>query len=205
MRQHNTPVITFFLTAALALVFALSPARALAAEYLGETTTGETNTYALSDTLEQKALKLDTLSIPTGDELQTFQLSTFFRMPVALDDYRGISQYFSRVHSGIDIRAKFNAKVTPVLSGKVSVVDYETGGYGNYVVVDHENGLRSLYAHMNKPKVKVGDVVSDADLLGTVGMTGRTTGPHIHLEMYKKDRLINPALVIPLNVEAKSL
>ena len=72
-----------------------------------------------------------------------------------------------------------------------------TGGKGNIVIVDHGDGLKSLYAHMGNIYVSVGNEVNPETPLGTVGMTGRTTGPHVHLEIYDKDVAVNPGSILP--------
>ena len=82
----------------------------------------------------------------------------------------------------------------------VRVVEVEMGkfGYGHFVVVEHEGNLSSLYAHLGNVMVKVNDEVSQETILGTVGLTGWTTGPHLHLEVYEQGKAFNPNLVVPL-------
>ena len=70
-------------------------------------------------------------------------------------------------------------------------------GKGNIVVIDHGDGLKSLYAHMGKIEVGVGNTVDTKTAIGTVGLTGHTTGPHVHLEIYDHDVAVNPASVLP--------
>ncbi len=57
------------------------------------------------------------------------------------------------------------------------------GGYGSYVVIEHSDGVQTLYAHMSKTIAKVGDVVTQGETIGLVGSTGRSTGPHVHYEV----------------------
>lgn len=110
-----------------------------------------------------------------------------------IDNAIGISQGFQVFHPGVDIRAPLGSEIKPVADGVVSVVMSEKFGYGNHVEVLHENGYVSLYAHMNKMYVKKGDAVTTETILGTVGLTGRTTGPHLHLEIRNDSgRGINP-------------
>ncbi|MBU2052114.1 M23 family metallopeptidase, partial [Patescibacteria group bacterium] len=70
-------------------------------------------------------------------------------------------------------------------------------GWGNTVVIDHGNGLKSRYAHMKKIMVIEGDQISKDQSVGTVGLTGWTTGPHLHLEIFQNGRAIDPASVLP--------
>ena len=70
-------------------------------------------------------------------------------------------------------------------------------GYGNTVVIQHENGLSSRYAHMKEIKVNLEQEVDKNVVLGSVGMTGWTTGPHLHLEIYQNGQAIDPQSVLP--------
>jgi murein DD-endopeptidase MepM/ murein hydrolase activator NlpD len=104
----------------------------------------------------------------------------------------GVSQGFHVFHPGVDIRAPLGSDIKPIADGVVTKVAFETFGYGHRVEVTHENGAESLYAHMDKVLVSVGDKVTTNDTVGTVGLTGHTTGPHLHLEIRKEGRVINP-------------
>jgi murein DD-endopeptidase MepM/ murein hydrolase activator NlpD len=94
-------------------------------------------------------------------------------------------------HNGLDIAAK---RGTPVLVTAKGVVSFSgrDGSYGNYVIVDHGNGLETLYAHMTKRIVVEGDSVEKGESIGTVGSTGRSTGPHIHYEVHWLGKAVNP-------------
>ena len=72
-----------------------------------------------------------------------------------------------------------------------------TGGYGNLVEVDHGNGLISRYGHLSKVEVVVGDAIQRGQLLGFIGSTGRSTGPHLHYEIRLNDKPINPRRFLP--------
>lgn len=124
-------------------------------------------------------------------------LSAFYRAPVEKDSFYGISTRFTFYHRGIDYRAKMNSPVYPVQAGVVKVVAYESGGYGRNVIIEHENGVESLYAHLSKTFVEVGDSVDPSMEIGQIGMTGRTTGPHLHFELRVNGKQINPADIIP--------
>ena|SRR5258708_1314363 len=116
-------------------------------------------------------------------------------MPIATDDVVGISTFFSRFHPGIDIRAKVGTTIHAVLPGIVNEVSYEAGGYGRYaILVHHVDGKTffSLYAHMKKTVVAVGDMLGSGDEIGEVGLTGHTTGPHLHFEIHNNQTAIDP-------------
>lgn len=88
-----------------------------------------------------------------------------------------------RSHTGTDYRNPTGAPVKTIKNGTVKAVG-EAGSYGKRVIITHENGVESLYAHLSGYKVQVGQKVSAGDLIGLVGSTGRSTGPHLHLEIH---------------------
>ncbi|MCS7164350.1 MAG: M23 family metallopeptidase [Thermodesulfovibrio sp.] len=94
-------------------------------------------------------------------------------------------------HNGIDIAVPEGTEIRPVLSGKVVYSGYSET-YGNFVLVEHENGIQTLYAHNSKNLVKTGDNVSPQTVIALSGSTGRTTGPHLHFEVRKEGKPINP-------------
>lgn len=108
-----------------------------------------------------------------------------------------ISTYFSSFHPGIDIATNLGADVHPIAAGTVESVNYGNVGYGNHVVILHQDGIKSLYAHMGKIYVKKDQTVELATSLGTVGLTGHTSGPHTHLEITKNGSFIDPTTVMP--------
>ncbi|MEI8025520.1 MAG: M23 family metallopeptidase [Pseudomonadota bacterium] len=97
----------------------------------------------------------------------------------------------SRVHRGIDLRASYGTDVKAAGSGRVVSTTYHRS-YGRMVILDHGNGLESRYAHNSKIHVKVGDQVKKGQLISQIGMTGRTTGPHLHFEIWLHGHPINP-------------
>lgn len=88
-------------------------------------------------------------------------------------------------HKGVDLVGQGSKHIYPINSGTVSHGGYDPGGYGNYVIVNHGNGYWSLYAHMSKMYVKIGQSVDKTTILGVEGSTGRSTGSHLHLEVRK--------------------
>lgn len=100
-----------------------------------------------------------------------------------------------RHHNGIDIAVAEGTEIRPVLSGKVVYSGY-TKGYGNCVIIEHEDGIQTLYAHNSKNLVKVGDTVTPETVIALSGSTGRTTGPHLHFEVRKNGKPINPYVLL---------
>ncbi len=98
----------------------------------------------------------------------------------------------SRMHNGIDIGAAYGTEVLAADGGTVITVAYDSGGYGNYVMINHGNGMSTLYAHMSAVYVYEGQVVSQGEQIGAVGMTGGVTGPHLHFEVWIGDGRTDP-------------
>ncbi len=119
-----------------------------------------------------------------------------FQLPVGTGD---VSQGFSRFHKGVDLRAPLKTAVYPVSAGRVVKVTQGRWGYGRWVMIDHQSEVSSLYAHLGQIKVKEGQEVDKGTMVGEVGLTGWTTGPHLHLEIYERGQAINPRQVLPLN------
>lgn len=108
-----------------------------------------------------------------------------------------LSQRFSPWHPGIDVATGLGMPVHPVNNGKVIEVVYGYFGFGHYVAVEHEQGYKSTYGHMGRIFVTVGDEVNTGSIMGEVGMTGRTTGPHTHLEITKNGQYVDPLTLLP--------
>lgn len=94
-------------------------------------------------------------------------------------------------HNGIDIAVPEGTPVMPAAGGKVVYSGY-AAGYGNCVIIEHDNGLTSLYAHNSVNYVKAGEVVDANKVIALSGSTGRSTGPHLHFEVRKKGSPIDP-------------
>jgi murein DD-endopeptidase MepM/ murein hydrolase activator NlpD len=97
----------------------------------------------------------------------------------------------SRFHAGVDIRASYGRDVESVGPGRVVSAGVQ-GGYGKSVVIEHAPGLRTRYAHLSSIDVAVGDAVGEGAVIGKVGQSGRATGPHLHFEVLKNGRAVNP-------------
>ena len=100
-----------------------------------------------------------------------------------------------RPHHGTDFGAKRGTPLLAVNSGKVSFSGW-MGGYGNVVKIRHASGYESLYAHQSRRRVKRGQKVKKGQIIGYVGSTGRSTGPHLHFGLKKNGRWINPMNVL---------
>lgn len=109
-----------------------------------------------------------------------------------------ISQGFRPYHKAVDIATgAVGVPIRPLGEGKVEFAGYLADGKGNVVVVDHGENLKSLYAHMGQIQVAVGNEVNSETVLGTVGLTGRTTGAHVHVELFDNNIIVDPSKVLP--------
>lgn len=107
-----------------------------------------------------------------------------------------LTQYFSWYHPAIDIANRAAPLISAADSGVVVASGWDTTGYGNRVIIDHQNGYKTLYAHMSNIYVSVGQVVSRGQAIGQMGSTGRSTGTHLHLEIRYKGIALNPLAIL---------
>jgi murein DD-endopeptidase MepM/ murein hydrolase activator NlpD len=114
-----------------------------------------------------------------------------------------IKKDIRRHHHGVDLAAPKGSIIRSIASGRVIYSD-PFGGYGNLIVIKHSNGLTSHYGHCQKRAVQVGQSVNAGDIIGTVGSTGLSTGPHLHFEIRRDGEPQNPERFLPgLDVPAE--
>jgi len=132
-------------------------------------------------------------SLPTGLPIQgDFRVSSGFG--IRNDPFTGLLA----MHEGLDFTAPTGTPVVAVAPGTVTRSTFE-GSYGQVIEVTHAEGFMTRYAHLSRRRVVEGQVVERGTHLGDVGSTGRSTGPHLHYEVYRKDRPLNPLQVLPLS------
>lgn len=102
----------------------------------------------------------------------------------------------SRIHQGTDIDLETGDPVYATFDGRVRVTTYVRGGYGNLVIIRHDNGLETYYGHLSEISVKPNDWVSAGQVIGKGGNTGRSTGSHLHFEMRYKGHTFDPERLI---------
>ena len=122
--------------------------------------------------------------------------------PVNNADINRISSHFGlrtdpfykvkKLHSGIDFSAPLGTEIYATGDGTVIEVDKARWGHGNKIVIDHGFGYKTVYAHLQKFEVKKGQKVKRGQLIGRVGNTGKSTAPHLHYEVHKNGRAVNP-------------
>lgn len=155
------------------------------------------------DEATQKIIAEDSLKIAKATQI--FTTNSFkdlmFANPVegipttSFGSRRIINNQAKNPHSGMDIAAETGTLVRAGMSGKVVLADpfYYSG---NMVAIDHGQGLISMYAHLSKISVKIGDDVQTNDVVGEVGSTGRATGPHLHWTVKLNNAAVDPALFL---------
>lgn len=120
-----------------------------------------------------------------------------FAKPLNLPHPGYLSTKFSSWHPAIDIAAGLGMPIHPITDGLVNEVGFDIFGLGNYVVVSHENGFKSKYAHLGKVYIRKGGRVTSENILGEVGLTGHTSGPHTHLEITHNGNYVDPQTLLP--------
>jgi len=134
----------------------------------------------------------DSLLLKLYDE----EIGQFWKMP--LNDLLVNSRFgprWGRMHGGIDLDLSTGDPIYTTFDGIVRVKGYDRYGYGYYYVVRHKNGLETLYGHLSKHVVEVGQELKAGDFLGKGGSTGRSTGPHLHYELRYKGLPFDPEIV----------
>ena len=154
--------------------------------------------FALSTALDDREVQLDILSeliqgeqvksdaTPAGRPILSGWLSS--RYGSRIDPFSGKKAW----HEGIDFAGREGAHIVAVASGVVSWSG-ERAGYGKMVEVAHGDGVITRYAHNQENRVKVGDMVRRGDVVALMGNSGRSTGPHVHFEVHKNGRPVDPA------------
>ncbi len=137
-----------------------------------------------SNTLKQALGELFMNPLGSG-----YRISSYFGWRA--DPFTGVQSN----HTGLDLAIASGTPIKCAKSGRVATVGW-TNVYGNYVIVTHDNGYQTLYAHMSKTSVKTGQIVDQGTQLGLVGSTGYSTGPHLHFSVYKNGKLVDPQTLI---------
>jgi murein DD-endopeptidase MepM/ murein hydrolase activator NlpD len=153
--------------------------------------------------------------ILSGDEISDFYIKYLNRLsydfshtPLGLPYQGRITSTFGHrenpfgganveTHKGLDIAAPFGAPVKAMAIGSVEFAGVR-GGFGNCIIIKHANGFETLYGHLSKIMVGVGQKVAIGQVIGKVGSTGRSTGPHLHYEIHKNGQKINPQSFLTL-------
>lgn len=161
----------------------------------GEVSSSHQDDFSKVNSLEdqsevfEKSLK----SIPLGIPYEGSMSSGY---GYRTNPFGGLSGEF---HPGVDFKGPYGAPVTATGDGIVERNDWY-GGYGNAVVIGHESGFSSLYGHLSRVNVQEGQTVKAGDVIGFIGSTGRSTGPHVHYEIRKNGSDIDPLPFLKINL-----
>jgi murein DD-endopeptidase MepM/ murein hydrolase activator NlpD len=166
----------------------------------GKATTGSTTTGAKAGSTVPKA------PVKVADNKFPENYQGSYRWP--LDAGIVSSEYGARwgkMHKGLDIAADVGEPVYAAAAGEVIYSGNGMSGYGNAVIVRHDNQSTSLYAHNSMLKVKVGQKVAQGEEIALLGSTGHSTGPHVHFEIRSGDATVSPRSVLPKSMNAALL
>lgn len=150
------------------------------------------------------AMALSVFSIPTHafdynmtqlnqtEKLTEVVMTTDSEYVFPLEMTLGMSQSYHGLHPGVDLRAPMGTKIYSLAEGTIVEVEEMLVGYGHFVRIAHKGTISSLYAHLDTVTVKPGQKVDKGQTIGTVGLTGWSTGPHLHLEIHSGENSVNP-------------
>jgi murein DD-endopeptidase MepM/ murein hydrolase activator NlpD len=151
-------------------------------------------------------LAFTSIGIPTKITANTIVENTSVQPPIVLNTVYSnpkypvenikITQKYSFFHPGIDFDGITGDKINPIMDGVVETVEYSRFGYGNSILINHQNGYKSLYAHLSKIEVQKGQNIQTLTEIGKMGATGRASGDHLHFEVYENNKRINPLILL---------
>jgi murein DD-endopeptidase MepM/ murein hydrolase activator NlpD len=161
----------------------------------GEISKSSRDEYSQINTIENQSIVfLSTLkSIPLGLPYNGNVTSDY--------GYRSnpFGGYSSEFHPGIDLKGPYGDPIFATADGVIENSDWN-GGYGNAVIINHEFGYTTLYGHLSRVNVSDGERINAGDLIGFIGSTGRSTGPHLHYEIRRNGEDIDPIPFLKLNL-----
>ena len=129
---------------------------------------------------------------------QSVNISSQFIHPTQGIVTSGYGWRWGRMHRGIDYGAPIATPILAAASGTVTFAGWNRGGYGNLVEIEHPDGNSTRYAHASRILVRADDWVEQGQLIGEVGSTGRSTGPHLHFEIHLSNgEAVNPIAYLP--------
>lgn len=141
--------------------------------------------------------KLNPYKIPIDSLPDSVKIDLLtFRVPVQGHITSNFGPRRYRYHYGTDIKLNCGDTVISSFAGKIRIIDYDRRGYGHYVVIRHDNGLETVYAHLSEILVTLDQLVTAGEPIALGGSTGRSTGPHLHYEIRFLGNAMNPAKII---------
>ncbi|MBG9375328.1 M23 family metallopeptidase [Panacibacter sp. DH6] len=166
---------------------------------LVQSITGQLNTLTLRAAYQQKSFDDIDVMIKNKEKLLAAIPAI---QPVSDKDLRHIASGFgyridpvykiTKFHAGLDFAATQGTPIYATADGTVKEASYDAGGYGNHVVINHGYGYETLYGHMVRIKARGGQKIKRGEVIGWVGSTGKSTGPHCHYEVHKSGQPVDP-------------
>jgi len=173
--------------------------QSMSEDALVKSITGQVNTLAMQIAYQQKSY--DDISVMVKNKEQLLAAIPAIQ-PVNNKDLSRIASGFGyridpvykvkKLHAGLDFAAPIGTPIYATANGTVKEADFNEGGYGNHVVINHGYGYETLYGHMVRIKARVGKKVKRGEVIGWVGSTGKSTGPHCHYEVHKNGTPVDP-------------
>lgn len=139
---------------------------------------------------------IELADLPPIVELRLINTLSEFHYPIMGRVFSKYGPRGRRNHNGVDIPLRIGEPIYATFDGKVRYSKYNTGGFGNLVIVRHKNGLETWYAHLSKRNVHPDDYVKAGQIIGFGGSTGRSRGPHLHFEMRYSDQTFDPERIV---------
>ncbi len=147
--------------------------------------------------IDEKHFASDKISKKDTNNKNDIISESSFRWPVdKFSKSRGFMPFKKRPHYGIDLAGPRNSKIKSIQNGRVFYAGNQFRGYGNVVMIAHGKVWASLYSHLEKIKVTENQLVKKGQTIGLMGETGRTTGVHLHFELRKNKKPIDPEKII---------
>jgi len=162
----------------------------------------QTGISAISDVLVQADPQSHTVTLfyPNGSVFKKINASTVWPITGVITLEFGQSNFpYQVLHTGIDIanaQGKIGDPITPFMQGKVIYAGEISWGYGKHIIIDHGDNMTSIYAHLSQINVSVGQDVKPGDIIGLMGSTGWSTGPHLHFQTNVFGMPVNPRVFI---------
>jgi murein DD-endopeptidase MepM/ murein hydrolase activator NlpD len=151
--------------------------------------------YAIWDSKSINPYKIDGSKFGDTLNFNLYDSTSGFNWSMPLTNCASTSKFgmrWSRWHYGTDLELDMGDPVLAAFDGIVRISHYDPGGYGNYVLLRHYNGFETLYGHLSKSDVEIGDLVKAGDVIALGGNTGKSTGPHLHFEVRFEGNAIDP-------------
>ena len=200
-------LLSFFLLISLSFTTLTSNYNKFDVDYYTNLANIKQHEYVVSD-IADLIMKKDSIAYLYMDSIP-------IRSPIAIKQLKNLSSDYGMRkhpiykrwlwHNGIDLSAKIGTPVYATADGTIININKSRFGYGNLIEIKHTNEFRTKYTHLHKITTKVGDKIKHGQIIGTVGSTGLSTGPHLHYEIIRNNRSIDPLYFSYINKKDRSI